>query len=94
MFSVGVWHSAQPTSANILRPLAIESPLAPVTAFDGLGGARKRMNSVKRSIELIASFGFVASSSTSLLGVLPYMQPSVSSRSVGNAPLVMPISTL
>src|SRR5258705_13678536 len=90
---LGVWHSAQPVLANVSRPRLIESA-PPGLSAEGVGGARKRMNSVKRSIELSTAAGVAPSRVASLLGTVATLQASVSSRSVGKAPLVMPISTL
>ena len=48
--SDGVWHNAQPTSANRCLPRAIENDEAPVKLVTGAGGARKRWKLEKFSM--------------------------------------------
>src|SRR5882672_2362560 len=89
----GVWHSAQPTLVNNCLPSAIESA-PPGVSDEGTGGARKRMKFANRSMAPSTSIGVVASKLVTSLGTVANWQLAVSSRSVWNSSLLMPISTL
>src|SRR5437867_10775434 len=90
---VGVWQSAHPTSVKSFRPLAIESA-PPGVSREGAGGARKRAKKANFSIALIPSTSVLASVLVTSLGTSENWQLGVSSRSVWNSSLVIPISTL
>src|SRR5205085_9280383 len=91
--SVGVWHSAHPAAVNASRPRPIDAD-PPGMFIDGFGGARKRMKDANRSTALTVCVPTVASVLVTSFGVVTSWQAPVSSRSVWNSSLVMPISTL
>src|SRR3982074_74177 len=93
VWSVGVWHSAQPTLTNRLPPLAIDV-VPPGVSEEGVGAARKRWKKANLSIALLASSGVVASALVMLLGTPVNWHDAASLRSVWNSSLVIPISTL
>ena len=66
----------------------------PGVSGEGVGGARKRWKKANFSIALIASRGVAPSVLVTSLGTVANWQVGVSSRSVWNSSLVMPISTL
>src|SRR5262245_11037969 len=90
---LGVWHNAQPTWLNTALPLLIDVA-PPGEVVEGVGAARKRMKNANFSIALIASSGAAPSVLVTSFGTVANWQDAVSSRSVWNSSLVMPISTL
>src|SRR5438034_7916951 len=80
-------------AAKSLRPLAIDST-PPGASSEGAGGARKRAKKANFSIALIPSTSVLASVWVTSLGTSENWQLGVSSRSVWNSSLVIPISTL
>ena len=90
---VGVWQSAQPTSAKSCRPLAMEIE-PPGVVVDGVGGARKRMKKANFSMALTVAVPPTAAVSVTSLGTRANWQFGSCSRSIWNSSLVMPISTL
>src|SRR6185503_15982178 len=89
----GVWHSAQPTSANFCLPFAIEVAL-PGVFGEGCGASRKRMKFANLSTPPSTSTGVAASKLVTSFGTVANWHWGASSRSVWNSSLVMPISTL
>src|SRR5271163_2005410 len=93
--SEGVWHWAQPISANVLRPFSLDG-----VAGAGVGGASIRMKSANASMsERTAGFelpvdGEVVVKLSVSSGVALKRQPGVSSRSCGKSWFEIPISTL
>src|SRR5215471_535039 len=89
----GVWHSAQPILLNTCLPFAIDVA-PPGVVVEGVGGARRRMNSANFSMSVVASSAVVASMFVLSFGVVANWQFWVSSRSVWKTSFVIPISTL
>src|SRR5437899_5582140 len=75
------------------RPRAIDST-PPGASSEGAGGARKRAKKANFSIALIPSTSVLATLLVVSLGASENWQLGVSSRSVWNSSLVIPISTL
>ncbi len=93
VWSAGVWHKAQPMLANSWLPWLIEVD-PPGLVVDGVGGARKRMKKENFSMALMVAVPPPAVVSVTSFGTFANWQLGVSSRSLWNSSLVIPISTL